>query len=68
MTETLKAICLGCGQEGEWGRNPLDPPEATTVRTSLCNICDDGDFMEPCFFDANGKEILPSPLQTGEQQ
>jgi hypothetical protein len=62
-----KRTMPGCAKED------TDPPSAARV-VIICNNCDDGDFHEPAFFDAEGREVpwheglaaddtLPSPLE-----
>lgn len=45
-------------------REDTDPPSAVRV-VIICNLCDDGDFHEPRFFDAEGREV---PWHEGHEQ
>lgn len=60
MTDAINATCINCGNEAFFSREPFDPPDAVSIKTSLCDLCDDGDFEMTFYYDADGKEIMSS--------
>lgn len=56
-------IVLCCPKCDRTQRAPADEadPEGTTTIRIICPKCDDGDFHEPHYFDADGMELAPYP-------
>lgn len=56
----LTLRCPKCRKEISTERQDYDYPEAVRMEI-ICPKCDDGDFHEPFYFDANGKHITRDP-------
>lgn len=55
------ALRCACGNAVLRAREDTDPPAAAECQTSLCNLCDDGDFEALAFFDGAGREVSGDP-------
>lgn len=61
MSDPIKLECRGCGNAMDYDR-AIDPDiPATVVRIvhNICDQCDDGDFGEEYWFDAEGNRVSP---------
>ncbi len=58
MSEAITLRCPRCRRKKPYERS-VDPrvPAAVAVITIICPKCDDGDFHEERWFDANGVEL-----------
>jgi len=52
--------CPKCGKQKTTKRQPEDYPEAVRMEI-VCPKCDDGDFHEPFYYDADGTHITRDP-------
>jgi hypothetical protein len=55
--------CPKCRREMPVARADYDYPEAVRMEI-VCPECDDGDFHEPFYYDAQGKQICRDPAET----
>ena len=55
--------CPKCGRSQATDRQENDYPEAVRLEI-VCPKCDDGDFHEPFYYDAQGKHIYRDPEET----
>lgn len=62
-TEAQIFVMLRCPKCDRTQRAPADEtdPEGTATIRVICPKCDDGDFHEPHYFDANGMELALDP-------
>ena len=58
MNVTIK--CPECGRRDRTPAQDTDP-EGTSLIELLCEKCSGGDFAEPTYFNASGKELPPTP-------
>lgn len=56
----VQMTCPQCKRQITVERDPSDPPGTAEVRCT-CNKCDKGDFSEVTYFNAAGKQIIPTP-------
>ena len=55
--KTVKLKCKKCGKTKMVEKDDTDP-EGTALVLMQCPECNPGDFDEPAYFDATGKEII----------
>lgn len=58
--DTILLVCDECGKKQEVSREASDYPEAVEMHI-VCPDCDDGDFHEAAYFDAEGNHIIRDP-------
>jgi hypothetical protein len=60
-TRARIALRCACGNAVLRAREETDPPLAAECWTSLCNLCDGGDFEALAYFDGTGREVSGDP-------
>lgn len=63
MDGLITLRCPDCGIELQVERDDTDYPEAAVLEVR-CDKCDDGDFAESVYLDADGKHIIRDPAAT----
>lgn len=63
--DPIKLSCRRCGNTGSYDRciDNTIPETVVRIETTLCDRCDDGDFMQEIWIDECGKEVLPQSLE-----
>jgi hypothetical protein len=59
--------CPKCGRSQDTDRQKHDYQEAVRLEI-VCPKCDDGDFHEPFYYDAQGKHIFRDPDEPPNDQ
>lgn len=61
MRERIQLRCRRCGNAMIYPRSvdPDLPKDCCFIESSLCDLCDDGDFGKEVLLDVNRKEIVP---------
>lgn len=59
MTGPILLVCLHCNREMDYARDidPGIPDCVAVIEHTRCDDCDNGDFGQEFWFDADGREV-----------